>query len=208
MNTRMGLWMVVLVVWSLCMAPMTLVAAEWAEVTDGRLLDADKDANNWLTYYRTYNGWRYSPLSQINAQTVKRLTPKWMLSLGEAGNQQATPLVNGDTMIVTSPSGLEINRVFAVDVASGRVLWKYEHKLPEELPSLARLIPMSRGAALYKDKVYFGTLDAHLIALKAATGEVAWKTKVADALDGYFFTMAPLAVKGKIILGTSGPGEM
>ena len=61
---------------------------------------------------------------------------------------------------------------------------------------------------LLKDKVYFGTLDAHLIALKAATGEVAWKTKVADALDGYFFTMAPLAVKGKIILGTSGPGEM
>jgi glucose dehydrogenase len=76
-------------------------------------------------------------------------------------------------------------------VASGRVLWKHEHKLPEELPSLARLIPMNRGAALYKDKVYFGTLDAHLIALKAATGEVAWKTKVADALDGYFFTIAP-----------------
>ena len=70
-----------------------------------------KDANTWLTYYRTYNGWRYSPLSQINAQTVKRLTPKWLLSLGEAGNQQATPLVTGDIMIVTSPSGLEINRV-------------------------------------------------------------------------------------------------
>jgi alcohol dehydrogenase (cytochrome c) len=196
-----------ILVW-LVTVPMTLLAAEWSEVTDGRLLEADKDANNWLTYYRTYNGWRYSPLSQINAQTVKRLIPKWMLSLGEAGNQQATPLVNGDIMIVTSPSGLEINRVYAVDVASGRVLWKHEHKLPEELPSLARLIPMSRGAALYKDKVYFGTLDAHLVALKAATGEVAWKTKVADALEGYFFTMAPLAVKGKIILGTSGPGEM
>jgi alcohol dehydrogenase (cytochrome c) len=196
-----------IMVW-LVTVPMTVLAAEWSEVTDGRLLEADKDANNWLTYYRTYNGWRYSPLSQINAQTVKRLTPKWLLSLGEAGNQQATPLVNGDIMIVTSPLGLEINRVYAVDVTNGRVLWKHEHKLPEELPSLARLIPMNRGAALYKDKVYFGTLDAHLIALKAATGEVAWKTKVADALDGYFFTMAPLAVKGKIILGTSGPGEM
>ena len=67
---------------------------------------------------------------------------------------------------------------------------------------------MNRGAALYKDKVYFGTLDAQLIALKAATGEVAWKATVADFKDGYFFTMAPLAVKGKIILGTSGPGEM
>jgi alcohol dehydrogenase (cytochrome c) len=116
--------------------------------------------------------------------------------------------VNGDIMIVTSPSGLEINRVYAVDTASGRVLWKHEHKLPEELPSLARLIPMNRGAALYKDKVYFGTLDAHMVALKAATGEVAWKPKAAEAVDGYFFTMALLAVKGEIILGTSGPGEM
>jgi alcohol dehydrogenase (cytochrome c) len=208
MHARLRCWTVMLVMVWLIAVPMTVLAAEWSEVTDGRLLEADKDANNWLTYYRTYNGWRYSPLSQINAQTVKRLAPKWMLSLGEAGNQQATPLVNGDIMIVTSPSGLEINRVYAIDVTNGRVLWKYEHKLPEELPSLARLIPMSRGVALYKDKVYFGTLDAHLIALKAATGEVAWKTKVAEALDGYFFTMAPLAVKGKIILGTSGPGEM
>jgi alcohol dehydrogenase (cytochrome c) len=208
MHARLRSWIVMLIMVWLVTVPMTVLAAEWSEVTDGRLLEADKDANNWLTYYRTYNGWRYSPLSQINAQTVKRLTPKWLLSLGEAGNQQATPLVNGDIMIVTSPLGLEINRVYAVDVTNGRVLWKHEHKLPEELPSLARLIPMNRGAALYKDKVYFGTLDAHLIALKAATGEVAWKTKVADALDGYFFTMAPLAVKGKIILGTSGPGEM
>jgi len=132
--------------------PNVTPAAEWSEVTDWRLLEAHKDANNWLTYYRTYNGWRYSPLSQINAQTVKRLTPKWMLSLGEAGNQQATPLVNDGMMIITSPLGLQLNRVYAVDVASGRVLWKHEHKLPEELPGLVRLIPMNRGVALYKDK--------------------------------------------------------
>src|SRR5215468_6184223 len=200
MNARLGPWMVALMVWSLSVAPMALSAADWAEVTDGRLLEADKDANNWLTYYRTYNGWRYSPLSQINAQTVKRLTPKWMLSLGEAGNQQTTPLVNGDMMIVTSPLGQEINRVYAVDVTNGRVLWKHEHKLPEDLSGAVLFAPMSRGAALYKDKVYFGTLDAQLVALKAATGEVAWKTTVADYKDGYFFTMAPLAVKGKIIL--------
>ena len=208
MHLHLRLWSVMLLMVSLVTVPTALLAAEWAEVTDARLLEADKDANNWLTYYRTYNGWRYSPLSQINAQTVKRLTPKWLLSLGEAGNQQATPLVNGDIMIVTSPSGLEINRVYAVDVASGRVLWKHEHKLPEELSGLVRILSMNRGAALYKDKVYFGTLDAQLVALKAATGEVAWKTTVADYKDGYFFTMAPLVVKGKIILGTSGPGEM
>jgi alcohol dehydrogenase (cytochrome c) len=158
-----------LIMVSLVTVPMTLLAAEWSEVTDGRLLEADKDANNWLTYYRTYNGWRYSPLSQINAQTVKRLTPKWLLSLGEAGNQQVTPLVNGDIMIVTSPLGQEINRVYAVDVTKGRVLWKHEHELAEDLSGAALIIPMSRGAALYKDKVYFGTLDARCPTLRSAS---------------------------------------
>src|SRR5215813_14458647 len=103
MNTRLGLWMVALVVWSLCVAPLALSAADWAEVTDGRLLEADKDANNWLTYYRTYNGWRYSPLNQINPQTVTRLTPQWMLSLGQAGGHQTTALVNNGMLIVTAP---------------------------------------------------------------------------------------------------------
>jgi alcohol dehydrogenase (cytochrome c) len=208
MHIRLGRWIVALIFWLLVVAPMPAVAVEWSEVTDWRLLEADKDANNWLTYYRTYNGWRYSPLSQVNLQNVRRLTPKWTLSLGEAGNQQATALVNNGVLIVTATLGQEKNRVFAVDAASGRVLWKHEHKLPEELSGLVRLIPMNRGVALYKDKVYFGTLDAQLIALKASTGEIAWQTNVADFKDGYFFTMAPLAAKGKIIVGTSGPGEM
>src|SRR6266581_1935621 len=145
MHARLRRWIGMLIMGWLITVPMTVLAAEWSEVTDGRLLEADKDANNWLTYYRTYNGWRYSPLSQINAQTIKRLTPKWMLSLGEAGNQQATPLVNGDIMIITSPSGLEINRVYAVDVTNGRVLWKHEHKLPEELFGYVRILSMNRG---------------------------------------------------------------
>src|SRR5215510_16280032 len=150
MHARLRHWIVMLIMGLFVTVPMTLLAAEWSEVTDGRLLEAGKDANNWLTYYRTYNGWRYSPLSQINAQTVKRLTPKWMLSLGEAGNQQATPLVNGDIMIITSPFGQEINRVYAVDVTSGSVLWKHEHKLPDDLSGAVLLIPNNRGAALYK----------------------------------------------------------
>lgn len=195
-------------IWSMLIAPVPSPAADWSEVTDWRLLEADKDPGNWLTYYRTYSGWRYSPLSQINSQNVKRLVPKWMLSLGDAGDQQSTPLVNNGIMVVTSPFAAQINRVYAVDATSGRVLWKHETKLPEELSGLVRLLPMNRGVALYKDKAYFGTLDARLIALKADSGQVAWETKVADFKDGYFFTMAPLAVKGKIIIGSSGPGEM
>jgi alcohol dehydrogenase (cytochrome c) len=197
-----------LVLCSALVLPGAAPAAEWADVTDQRLLDAEKDPSNWLTYYRTYNGWRYSPLAQINVQNVKRLTPRWMLSLGEAGNQQATPLVNNGTMIVTSPLGQEINRVYAVDAATGRVLWKHETKLPEELSGLVKILSMNRGAALYKDRVFFGTLDARLVALNAQTGAVVWQVPVADYKDGYFFTMAPLIADGKVLIGTSGPGEM
>jgi alcohol dehydrogenase (cytochrome c) len=208
MSTCLRFCVVALLMWSFMGTPTPALAAEWSEVTDWRLLEADKDASNWLTYYRTYNGWRYSPLSQINPQNVKRLTPRWMLSLGEVGNQQATPLINNGVMIVTSPLGVEMNRVYAVDAGSGKVLWKHEHKVNEDVTGLVRLVPMNRGAALYKDKVYFGTLDAQVVALKAATGEVVWKQQVADFKDGYFFTMAPLIAKGKIIVGSSGPGEM
>jgi alcohol dehydrogenase (cytochrome c) len=184
-------------------------AIDWASVTEDRLLNADKDPNHWLMFYRTYNGWRYSPLSQVNRQTVRKLVPKWIFSLGEVGNQEATPVVNNGVMVVpvTSPT-LTRQRVFALDAATGELLWKYEVKLPESLTELSRRLPMNRGVALYQDKVYFGTLDARLIALNAKTGEVAWEKQAADNAEGYFFTTAPLAVKGKIIIGISGPGEM
>ncbi len=184
------------------------LAADWTTVTERRLVDPDKEPQNWLTYYRSYAGWRFSPLTQISLQTVKRLTPKWMLSLGEAGNQQATPLVNNGIMVVTSPFGTEANRVYAVEAASGRVLWKHETRLPEDLSGLVKIVSMNRGAALYGDRVYFGTLDARVVALSATTGSVVWQTTLADYKDGYFFTMAPLAAGGKIIVGSSGPGAM
>jgi alcohol dehydrogenase (cytochrome c) len=199
---------VVVLAWSLVFVAGPARAAEWSDVTDQRLLDSDKDGNNWLTYHRNYSGWRFSPLAQITPLNVKRLTPKWMLSLGEAGNQQATPLINNGTMIVTSPLGQEINRVYAVDGGTGRVLWKHETKLPEELSGLVKILSMNRGAALYRDRVFFGTLDARVIALNAKTGAVVWQNTVADFKDGYFFTMAPLVADGKVIIGTSGPGEM
>ena len=184
-------------------------ALEWVNVTDERLLNADREASNWLTFYRTYNGWRYSPLSQVNRQTVGKLVPKWMFSLGEVGDQEGTPVVNNGIMVVPAGSPtLARQRVFALDAATGNLLWKHEVKLPEDLPELARRISTNRGVALYQDKVYFGTLDARLMALNAKTGELVWEKTIADKSEGYFVTMAPLAVKGKIILGISGPGEM
>src|SRR5258706_475457 len=179
MRIAMVLGVAALVAWSSLLTPAP-VAAQWSEVTDQRLTDPDKEPQNWLTYYRSYGGWRYSPLTQINAQNIKRLTPRWMLSLGEAGNQQATPLVNNGVMIVTSPLGTEINRVYAVDAGTGRVLWKHETKLPEDLTGLVKILSMNRGAALYGDRVYFGTMDARVVALSAKTGAVVWQKTLAD----------------------------
>ncbi len=208
MNMRRTVLLLALLVSVFALAALSVAASEWSDVTDARLADPDKEPQNWLTYYRSYAGWRYSPLAQITPQNVKRLTPRWMLSLGEAGNQQATPLVNNGVMIVTSPAGTQLNRVYAVDAGAGRVLWKHETKMPEDLTGLVTILSMNRGAALYRDRVFFGTMDARLVALNAKTGSIVWQTQVADYKDGYFFTMAPLAAAGKIIVGSSGPGEM
>jgi alcohol dehydrogenase (cytochrome c) len=187
--------------------PIPTLAAEWRTVTDDRLANAEGDAANWLMYNRTYNGWRYSPLDQINAGNVKKLVPKWIFNGGTLGDQQMTPVVNNGIMITTSTS-LASNRVYALNAVTGELIWKYERKLPEDLGALVRLIPHNRGVALYKDTVIFGTLDAHLVALDAKTGKPVWETKIDDYLDGYFVSQAPLVIKGKVVVGIAGPGEM
>jgi alcohol dehydrogenase (cytochrome c) len=190
-----------------CLLVGQALAAEWAVVTDERLLQADKEADNWLMYYRTYNGWRHSPLQQISAQNVGKLVPKWFLGLGEVGDQEATPVVNNGVMVFPAGSVRRI-QIFAVDAATGSVLWIHEHKHPDELTAFSTFHPHNRGVALYKDKVYFGTLDNKVKALDAKTGKVVWEKQIADNADGYFLNHAPLIARGKVIMGTSGPGEM
>ena len=182
-------------------------AAEWRDVTDDRLLNAGSDGANWLMYNRTYSGWRFSPLDQVNTGNVKKLVPKWIFAGGTLGDQQTTPIVNDGIMFTTS-TALGFNRVQAVNAATGGLLWKHDRKIPEDVGALVRLIPHNRGVALAKDGVIFGTLDAHLVALDAKTGKQVWDTKIADYGDGYFVSQAPLVVKGKVIVGISGPGEM
>src|SRR5438034_227310 len=178
-----------------------------ADVSDARLLNAERDAGNWLMYNRTYAGWRFSPLDQISAANIKKLVPKWIFAGGTVGDQQMTPVVNDGVMFTTSTS-LAFNRVHAVNAATGELLWKYDRRTAEDVGALVRLIPHNRGVALYKDKVIFGTLDAHLVALDAKTGKPAWETKIVDYSDGYFVSQAPLVIKGKVVVGIAGPGEM
>src|SRR5947207_1325696 len=118
-----------------------------------------------------------------------------------------TPVVNDGVMFTTS-TALGWNRVHALNARTGEALWRHERKIPEDVGALVRVIPHNRGVALYGDRVIFGTLDAHLVALDAKTGAPVWETKIADYADGYFVSQAPLVVKGKVVVGIAGPGEM
>jgi alcohol dehydrogenase (cytochrome c) len=169
--------------------------AQDSRVTDARLANPEKE--NWLTYRGNYQGWGYSPLDQITADNVKDLVPVWSLSTGVDEGHEAPPIVNNGVMYVSTPQ----NQVIAVEAKSGDVLWRYKRKLPEEL---FQLHPTNRGVGLYGDKVYLATVDACVVALKAATGEVAWEKCVAPWKDGYYMTLSPLTVKGKVIVGVSG----
>jgi alcohol dehydrogenase (cytochrome c) len=191
-------------------------AVKWTPVTEDRLLQADQDGANWLTHHRTYNGWRYSPLNQINDANVGKLSPRWMFPGGGAGDQKGTPMVNDGVMVTVAidagdtvnPRTLIRQRVYALDATTGAVLWKHEHKLPEDLTLLVRILLGPRGVAFLKDRVYYGTKDARLVALKATTGEVIWTKEIADYKDGFYVSMAPIVAKGKLVVGIAGPGEM
>src|SRR2546430_6600668 len=121
----------VLVALALLSFSLTPTRAPAADVTDDRLLNAGSDAANWLMYNRTYNGWRYSPLDQINTGNIKRLVPKWIFAGGALGEQQMTPVVN-DGVMFTTTTALAFNPGPAVNPATGELLWKYERKGAED----------------------------------------------------------------------------
>ena len=169
-------------------------------VTDDMLLNADKDASNWLLYGRDYQTTRYSPLREVNRDNVKKLRAVWNLSFGvlEGQDSQAV-VVNGNIYVTTS-----FNRVISVDASTGTVLWKYERELPGDVfPKLCCDV-VNRGVAVYKNKVYLATLDAHIVALDNQTGKVVWDKKMGDYTYAETFTIMPMALRGKIIFGTAG----
>ena len=170
-------------------------AGAYPTVTRERL--EEPGPGDWLMYRRTYNGWGYSPLDQITKANVAGLAPVWSLSTGLRPGHESPPLINGRFMFLTAPR----NNVIAVDARSGEILWRYARQLPD---GLTHGHPTNRGAALYEDKVYLATVDAHVVALDAATGEVVWDQPVEDHRLGYYMTMAPLVVDGKVMVGVSG----
>ncbi|MBU2581320.1 MAG: PQQ-dependent dehydrogenase, methanol/ethanol family [Alphaproteobacteria bacterium] len=177
-----------------------VLAADWTPVTDERLLSAEKNADDWLIYGRSYSALRHSPLDQINKSNVKNLKVKFQQALGTIEGQEVTPVVNNGIMIVA----VSHERIDAIDVTTGKRLWRHDIKIPNDATQFTCCGKVTRGASLYGDKVYFATLDSRLLAIDAKDGKLAWEKTLADYKAGYTLTMAPTIVKGKVMVGFSG----
>jgi len=169
-------------------------------VTDDMLLNAHKESDNWRMVGRDYMSTRFSPLNQISTKTVKRLVPKWTFSFGVLDAQNTTPLIHNGVMYVTASHG----RTFAVNAKTGSMIWQYNHPLAEDAGKLMCCDIGNRGAALYGDKVFVSTPDAHVVALDMKTGKPVWDVALGDYKNAYSMTVAPLIAKGKVIVGLSG----
>ena len=169
-----------------------------AQITSERLANAASEPQQWMMYSGAYDGSRFSPLDQINRTNVQRLSLQWVFQTGVRGRHETTPLVIDGIMYLTTPQ----NHAYAVDARTGRPLWHYERTLPKEMSLCCG--PQNRGFAALGDRVFMGTLDAHVVSLDAKTGRVRWDVAAADADKGYSFTGAPLVVKNKIIVGVAG----
>src|SRR3954451_16367902 len=168
-----------------------------AQVTYPRLLKADAEPQNWLTYSGTYKSWRYSALDQINLNNAASLKVNWVYQMPTSHRIEATPIVVDGVMYVSEPP----SNVFALDAATGRPYWHYKRALPAYNVCCDAV---NRGVAVLGDRVFVGTVDAHLLALHAKTGAVLWDVEVADRKTGFSVTGAPLVVKDMVITGVAG----
>ena len=175
-------------------------AADEGRITAESLVNAGADDANWITHGRTYSEQRFSPLNQINAETVGDLGLAWFADMDTARGQEATPLViDGKLYLTTAWS-----KVKAFDAATGKPLWDYDPQVPGETGVKACCDVVNRGLATWGDKLFLGTLDGRLVALDRDTGKVLWETVTVDQDKAYTITGAPRVVDGKVLIGNGG----
>lgn len=158
----------------------------------------------WVMPAHDYASTRFSKLNQINSDNVGKLQLAWSFSVGVARGQEAVPLVVDGTMYVVGPFP---NSLYALDATTGEMKWEYTPPTDNSAQGVACCDVVNRGAAYYDGKIYYNTLDDHTVAVDAKTGKEVWHTKLGDISKGETMTMAPLVVKGKVLVGDSG-GEM
>jgi alcohol dehydrogenase (cytochrome c) len=181
-------------------AALLAVTTLRAQVSFDRILRGATEMQDWLTYSGSVSGQRHSPLTQITPDNVKNLEQQWVFQVRSLEKFEATPLVVDGVMYTVQPP----NDVIALDAATGRVYWVYPY-----IPSpLSRLCcgRVNRGLAILDNTLYMATVDGRLLAIDAKTGGLVWNVVVAGARAeaGYSFTVAPLIVKDKVILGAAG----
>lgn len=164
-----------------------------------RIVASKNEPNHWMTHSGNYAAHRYSPLTEIDTSNVANLRMKWQYQMQRSGLIETTPLVVDDVMYITEPP----STVSALDIHTGRRLWTWIPQMPEKIKTIG-FPPVNRGVAILDDVVYVAALDAHVVALDAKSGAVRWDVKVAENELGFAFTLAPLAIDGKIIVGVSG----
>jgi PQQ-dependent dehydrogenase (methanol/ethanol family) len=167
-------------------------------LTFERLRNAQAEPQDWLTYWGSYQGLHFSPLNQITPSNLGQLRARWAKQMPGSSVLESTPLVVDGTMYTAGPPG----NVFALDARTGLEIWRYERR--QKVVNPYQTNPFNRGVAVLENRVFFGTLDAAVVALDARTGRVLWETQVADTMKGYTITEAPLAIQGKIIVGVAG----
>jgi alcohol dehydrogenase (cytochrome c) len=169
-----------------------------AQVTFDRILGADKEPQNWLTYSGSTMSQRYSKLAQITPDNVKNLQLQWAFQARSMEKFESTPLVVDGVMYLTQAP----NDVVALDAATGEIKWLYSYSPSRDARPCCGKV--NRGVAILGNTLYMATIDAHLVAVNAQTGELVWDKEVAKAQSGYAMTHAPLIVKDKVIVGAAG----
>src|SRR3569833_2110284 len=142
---------------------------------NAELRNSDKDKGNWLMYGRTYDDHRFSPLNQINEQTIGKLGLAWSHEFGTTRGLEGTPLVKDGIIYATGNWSV----VYAIDAKTGQVRWTYDPKVSRARAYFICCDVVNRGVALYHGKVYVGTLDGRLIALDENTGKPVWDVSAA-----------------------------
>lgn len=183
---------------ALALMPLVLLAASGAHTAE----DFPKSASqaDWSSYNGNTDETRYSLLNQINRDTVGRLGLAWSFDFDDSHAQEATPLVVDGVMYVTS----SWSKLYALDAATGKLLWKFDPKVPGRFQLNACCDVISRGAAYADGRVFLATLDGRLIALDAKTGSPLWSVLTVDQSQPYTITGAPRVAKGKVFIGNGG----
>jgi quinohemoprotein ethanol dehydrogenase len=169
-------------------------------VDDTRLANADTDAENWLTNGRTYKEQRFSPLTDIDVETVDRLGLAWFADMATIRGLEATPLVVDGKLFVTGSWSV----MYAFDAATGERLWTHDPKVNRAHSRYVCCDVVNRGPAFYRGKVYAGTIDGRMVSVAAETGELVWETQTTPLGKAYAVTGAPRIADGKVLIGNGG----